>query len=510
MVHALRRHAVSLCLALLCVACAAAPPTIAPPEPASAGMLPSPTALGTSTPEPAAAVTPTSVPPGTTRTPVPCLATVAPQPQTQPHPVRIVYADEGKLWRWEEETGTATAYLLHGEAYDARLSDDGQLIAFRRPVGERVDEVWVVDVNGGGERRLATFSAEDTAARYAWTGAVQLVVDWLPGAHTLACYYEPDHRFVEYGPYEALQLVDAESGASHTISTVEDEVLAFACAPGGRQVAVLTARDLRLVDVSRGEVWHRVPVKVEAGRSQSLGYSPDGRYLVVFTERAITLVDAADGTRRGIPFDYQPVGMGEYSLYPRINWLDDGAAFYTAFQADPLLATGPAATFTVWQVDVPAGTVKAVDTFRGSFTTSEFSPDRRWLAYPAQRENNQDLYLADVQSGRQILYEQGGWAGLRGWNPDSARFVYQDDETVALGHICQASRILQGVEPDPGLQLHGSLRWIDGERFLTVNCNYANYSPWLWTLRLNSLSGEITIIATLRGSLPRYGYYLGS
>ncbi|HOG45253.1 MAG TPA: zf-HC2 domain-containing protein [Anaerolineae bacterium] len=472
---------------------------------------PAPTLAPTSAPQPTASAAPTLRPtrtPTPTATPPPCLAPVTPQPPAPRQPLRVVYADGGRLWRWQEETGAATAYALSGPAYDARLSRDGHLIAFRRPTGEWTDELWVVGADGTGERRLATFSAVEMVGRYPTTGLADLVVDWLPGAHTLACYYEPDHRYVEYGPYEPLTLVDADTGAARTVTAAEDRVLALAYAPDGSQVAVLTAQELRLVDARDGSVRFRAPLQVQPGRSQSLAYAPDGRSLALFTERAITVVDTAAGSRRDIPFDYEPIGMGEYSTYPRINWLADGTAFYTTFsQGNATQVIGEGATFTLWRVDVAAASASALGSYDGSFLGSWFSPDRRWLAYPVRHADNTcELYLVDAQEGRQVCYAQGGWIGLRGWSPDPARFVYQQGGRVTLGSICQPPQVLAGVQRDEALGWYDTVWWVDSERFLTVN---GSYTTELWTLRLNALDGTVTIIATLHSHQARYGYYLG-
>jgi len=381
-------------------------------------------------------------------------------------------------------------------------------MASGRRAGEWADELWVVGADGTGERRLAAFSAEEMHSRYPETEMADLVVNWLPGSHTLACYYEPDHRYVGYGPYEPLSLVDADTGASHTVTTAGDEVWALAYAPGGEQVAVLTAGELRLVDARSVPLRVRLPVQVRRWRSQSLAYAPDGRSLAVFTQGAVTVVDAASGSRRDIPFDYQPIGMGEYSTYPRIYWLGDGTAFYTTFsQGDATQVIGEGASFTLWRLDVAAGSATALGTYDGSFFGTWFSPDRRWLAYPVRHANNTcELHLVDVQTGEQVRYAEGGWIGLRGWSLDPARFIYQQGGRVTLGQICGAPQVLPGVDRDQELGWYDTVWWIDNERFLTLA---GSYTAELWTLKLNSLDGTVTIIATLHGVRARYGYYLG-
>jgi len=64
--------------------------------------------------------------------------------------LRVVYIREGNLWSWTEASGKAQL-TGNGDMSTARLSDDGQLLAFMRG-----REVWTVRMDGTDARLLVT------------------------------------------------------------------------------------------------------------------------------------------------------------------------------------------------------------------------------------------------------------------------------------------------------------------------------------------------------------------
>lgn len=128
-------------------------------------------ACGTSAPlpapEPAPATETFAVPEPKTPAPTSPLpvSTASPEP-TAPSPsgFRVIYLREGNLWSWTE-AGGSVQLTGTGDMSAARLSADGQLLAFMRG-----SDVWTVRMDGTDVRLLATQPAEGGSLWFAPNG----------------------------------------------------------------------------------------------------------------------------------------------------------------------------------------------------------------------------------------------------------------------------------------------------------------------------------------------------
>lgn len=451
-------------------------------------------------PPTAVPVTPTPGSPTAMASP-PCLEPVqAPPPATPAGRLRVIYAvlnerlrNRGNLWLWNEETQTATRLPVPEDAADAHASSDGRLIAFQRILNEQESEIWVMNADGSNPRRLAIVSAAEIRRRYPDATGIEVTFSWLPNTHTLAYTSRPLFGALGPVPHEAVYLVDAETGRVRQVIP-PGEVNAFVYAPNASQIAALTARELRLIDARDGHVQFRVPLPLYNSPDQSMAYSPDGRYLAVFTTEGIAIVNPSNGDWRSLPFEYRRIGMGEFYATPGIVWLQDAPAFYTAI-ANEEDVFAPEATFTVWRVDGATATAKPLHTFTGSVVSAAFSPDRRRLAFWTDQQGHRKLYLANISDGRAVLYDQGR-LNFHGWAPDSIHFIYWW-QGFKLGHICESPRPLN---MPPG---EGDITWLDTGRFLAL----IRISGERWSLRLQTVGGEGSVIATMRGYMVSYSVY---
>lgn len=91
--------------------------------------------------------------------------------QTVPAPtgMRIVYIREGNLWSWTEAGGNVQLTAT-GDMSTARISQDGQLLAFMRG-----REVWTVGMDGMGARLLSTQATEGGALWFSLDGSLLAV-----------------------------------------------------------------------------------------------------------------------------------------------------------------------------------------------------------------------------------------------------------------------------------------------------------------------------------------------
>ena len=128
------------------------------------GILACGTATPLSTPEPAPEVAASSMPeanPISKASPVPQPGTESVQTIAPPSGLRVIYIRDGNLWSWTE-TGGSVQLTGTGDMSTARLSDDGQLLAFVRG-----REVWTVNMDGTGARLLNTLAGEGAALWFA-------------------------------------------------------------------------------------------------------------------------------------------------------------------------------------------------------------------------------------------------------------------------------------------------------------------------------------------------------
>jgi hypothetical protein len=404
---------------------------LATPQP-SPTEKPIPTATPSATPAPSTQASPSPTPP--------CLATVTPPPTNQAaHPLRVVYIDGGQLALWREETGQITT--LATNLAGGFLSPDGRLVAFWRSLDGERDEIWVVGTGGQGERRVAVSDGREIHERHPeFKSATVLRMGWVPSTHTLWYCRVFDAFDTGVAPYgETVRLVDADSGAQPRVIVPPGDVWALAFAPNGQQVAALTQSELRLIDTANARATQAVPFATDSTYRQEILYSPDSRQVLVYVRGGLAIVDAANGQRRDISVDYEPIGWSHRSTFPSVSWLGGGTQAYAivAQGSNILDVRKPEATFGVWRLDLAKGTATQLRSFTGMGTEAQLSPNCRWLVFSRfVDQNTRELYLADIESGRQLLYDRGD-VSPRGWHSNSVQFAYGGlTSPLRLGQLC--------------------------------------------------------------------------
>ncbi len=462
--------------------------------------------------------------PTTTRSPAPngtptdsiwpvCTATPIPEATVAPRPLRFVYLKDGEIWLWKEETAHVNVIPAQGHPVGISVSSDGTLVAYRDRASDQESMIRVVDVDGERDRILAIANTSEVPQRYPSSPQYYVpTFGWVPDTHLV--YYSYQRTCCGEGDdtLEVTRFIDADTGTLRfTLAGGEVDTIRYA--PGGRQMAALTASELRLIDMNNGRVMHSYPVESYRVRVLSMSYSPDGRWLIAATKPGFTVIDTQSGDRRDIPFEYQPYGMGSWLLYPQIDWLANGPVFYTVFSVDSRERLFSEQTSnTVWRINVEDGTVVSVYEFRGGVWLAQLSPDRAKLLY--RRSGGQgalDLYVADLLAGRELLYDTGTGINLSawGWAPDSLRFtyLYSLSGEVRLGSICAAPVSLRSAS--------GGISFLDADRYLTLE-----QVGELQRASVFSLSGQQKTIVDLVGLAadkdppydsygPLYGYFLG-
>ncbi len=419
-------------------------------------------------------------------------------------PMQVVYASDcvsefdatpTKLWLWEEGQQLASAFPLPEGAVAPNISSDHAWILFRRDLDETMKEIWAVGSDGQHERKLATISLAEVGARYPGSVGAVLEYGWVGASHRMVYRLYPQFD-LEAGAYDALVLVDAETGAVKPLAPA-GEVGAVAYAPDGSQIAALAPGELRLIDARRGEAQFILPITTGMASPGILQYSPSGRHLVVFADEGIALVDAAQGSYQMLPIEFLLWGAGDTPLAkPKVYWAVDDVFFLATLHSEiEELFEG---NIEIWRVDAAAATAQVIQRFTGFYPSVSLAPKfgLRHLLYQKTLPENRalrELYLLDLMTGERRLYAEGEIDATR-WNPRSSHFLFTRLEPLEgiqksidrtyLGHVDLEPRLL-------GENL-GFVQWADDERFLSIK----RRADGVDELRLHSLDGESLLIAS--------------
>ena len=408
------------------------------------------TRAATATPTLAMA-TPTLSVPAPTETPEPT-ASSTPTPETilaalERPALQVAFVSEGDIWLWSEAQG-ARSLTSVGDVSDVRISDDGQIIAFRRGL-----ELWAVNSDGTGERAL--IDIEDIAAMVepGDNGVRLYQFEWVPGRHIVA-FNTRAHMEVGLVLFDDLHLVDAD--------TLEKAVL-----------------------LPRGE-------------GGQFTYSPDGSQIALVRSGTVTLVDADGGNPREAFTYTPPVTYSEFQYYVEPVWAADSKSLRVAVPpADPIAQ--PPQLSTVWHVHTNGRAARLIANIDArSLDRHAFSPDLGHVAYVGQSGGTPPgsgegaLLLTDLDSGETVTYQQKA-GSVYGWAPDAQHFAF-----LVQGQHPQAQIGVLGSDPIP---VYGDpdvvaidVRWLDTSRYLFTVITSEGRS-----LMLGEIGGASSVVATVAG-----------
>ena len=79
----------------------------------------------------------------------------------------------------------------------------------------------------------------------------------------------------------------------------------------------------------------------------------------------------------------------------------------------------------LWICDKQGENVKRLTTFQGAETSPHFSPDGQWIAFSAQYDGNQDVYVLPISGGepKRMTWHPGGDI-VKGWTNDGASILF--------------------------------------------------------------------------------------
>ena len=409
-------------------------------------------------------------------TPIP-VDTATPIPAVTELRVAFVQDTEhgNNAWLWTEGDEQAMPLTKDGGVSGVKISDDGEIVAFRRGGG-----LWMVTSDGvdnehpSEERELP--SAEDIAAMQVREPFDYEVVldhyEWIPGTHILAFNTR-------------LQM----------------------------QIGLLLNDDLHLVNADTLEYTALLP----PGEGGEFHPSPDGRQIAIVTPGAISLV-RIDGSDRREVFTYTPVvTYSEVQYYAQPVWAADSGSLRVAIPpADPMVQ--PLPPTSVWHIrtdGMSASLVGNVDTDMGAST---LSPDLRYVAYldggqMAHTANPiSSLAITDLDNRETVTYypidsgetttERPAATSFYGWSPDSQHFAfraYLGSEIPPQALVGQLGGDTVPIYDDAEIIM--DLRWMDATRYLFLAKN-----PRGWTVMLGEIGGPVKSVTGIVDSSPDYDF----
>lgn len=395
----------------------------------------------------------------------------------------LVFDLLGDLYLLPIEGGKASA-LSRGMAFDTqpRFSPDGRRIAF---VSDRdgSENVWLMDVDGGGEPRRLTQGRDTVFVSPEWTpdgegivvsrtGVVRnslmellyyplagglptsLVNGEDQGLTAVGAAFGPQARrmyfaqkpkvqqnyFPQIGQYQ-LAVLDRDAGEIYPITNSQGGGLRPVLSPDGRWLVYASrfhaGTGLRLRDLSKGtESWLIHPVESDDQTAQhaswdlmpGASFTPDSKALVTTLAGKLWRVTIPTGDKSLIPFSVdvdQPLG-------PAITFdrrLDDGPVIARRISTPALSPDRRRVAFSalgrIWVMDLPDGEPRRLtDASHGEFQPA-WSPDGSQIVYASWEgmAAGGHVYRVDANGRRERLTHDGAFYGWPTFSPDGQRIA---------------------------------------------------------------------------------------
>jgi Tol biopolymer transport system component len=358
-------------------------------------------------------------------------ATPTPLPGGEAPAFVVAFVRGGNIWV-VDDGGAPLQLTTSGQDGEPRLSPDGEQVLFERsvppgPAGLERFELWIVNADGSGERRLVAPTDLPGELGTPMGAEEEVMLDRLPWE-------------VSWLPVGGRVAFNTVIQAGYGLGANED---------------------LWLVDVETG-VLTRLLADGEGG---SFAFSPDATALLVSDSTTVSMLDT-DGTNRRelVTFDFVNTAS-EYAYIPQPIWAPDGSFGLIAIQsAEPF---GDDSTGSLWRLP-REGEAVLLNVLPGRFLFNTmvqnnlWSPDRSRFAYVSQ--DGQQLFIATGDGSGGEVYAVGD-VEFRRWAPDNERFIYSAGQppTFYIGEV-GATPVSLALSGDAGQVL--SVRWVGPSRFV--------------------------------------------
>jgi hypothetical protein len=374
----------------------------------------------------------------------------------------LVYTSSQDLFLFQN--GKPERLTNSGDIFFPRISPDGEIIAFLRPVDDIHLEIWCINRDGTRERQLVSVEDMDVIAggvRDPSAVAVNPSMDygWLPGTHSLAftsqqVYQGPGTNFLD-----DLILVSADTGEVSPL---------FLAGWGGRFV-----------------------------------FSPDGKKIAISQANKIMLANL-DGSSYQTVLTYDSVTTySEYRYYASPVWSPDGKYLMVAVPpVDPLAI--PADLTELWRLNTdgsPPVLMAGVQAVPFMESEIRLSPDLLWFIYLTGEfeSNSREIHLAASDASRDMIVAQASPVIPQGWSPDSQHFIFTQGIDQGTWTANTEGRITAIGSEEIGNHL---LAWRDNKSYIFWTQAAEGFELWYGTLdgaflKLDQISGNPPSISIL-------------
>ncbi len=263
------------------------------------------------------------------------------------------------------------------ERFTGRRGVSSTEIAFVSDNGRRNKEIWLMDADGSGKRRLTN------------NGSINLFPAWSPDGKTLI------YTSFKAGQSELFLLFRGNRPGTRLINTKDEKYRGVWQNQDGK-IAVVVSRQGN-TDIYSVTTNGSSPQRLTEARSieTSPSFSPDGRQMAYVSDRSgspqIWIKDLDTGQERRITFN------GPYNSSPA--WSPTGEWIAYAAQAGnnfDLYLINPEGTFTTPLVTHPR-----------SDEDPAWAPDGRKLAFTSNRRGRKEVYRVDVDGNNTTLLTDG-------------------------------------------------------------------------------------------------------
>ncbi|HSB66810.1 MAG TPA: hypothetical protein VLD65_09535, partial [Anaerolineales bacterium] len=238
-----------------------------------------------------------------------------------------------------------------------------------------------------------------------------------------------------------------------------------------------------------------VTLLAEAAQDLRFLPSPDGKQIALMSPRDVGFINVDGSNRRQDVLTFAEVGLTG-PLFPMGVWTQDSRAFVMtgSFERDPALNIN----FTIWRIPMDGSSPEAVATVTGSDPNSvTFSPDGRSASF-LKTTDQQPPEIAGwfitpliPEAGPLALPYYGKEASFANlhWSPANDAFAIKDPDLLQLCPNATQDSQVCGEPIHLGSGIITALQWVDTSRFLFVGIEPN-------TLSLGKLDGTITPIVT--------------